>query len=862
MKTRTIHLNDGWRVTEVASPSASPTTKIPWLPASVPGSLHTDLLAAGVIPHPYERMHERDVAWVDEASWVYEKTFQVNTPVSSETFLKFDGLDTIASISLNGEVIGETDNMFIAHEFKVGDKLKCGPGVAGFNTLTVTFSSALDVGRKRMAEYQAANPNTPAPDWFMFAPRAFVRKSQYMYGWDWGPELLSCGLWQSVSLVEVETARLLHWKHTVAFRDDQTAEVTFTATVHRSAAHSTVPLKLSAEFIRVGNEEVAHADTLPQPAYVVIPNEAGESEVSVTLSVENPRLWWPNRHNPEAVAIHPDLYTVDLVILDEHVVDQLTAKIGLRTIELVQDEDEDQKGRGFKFRINGEDIFAKGANWIPADSFPGTLENQSGRTSEDLQDSDSRVYNLIWAACDAGYNMLRVWGGGIYESDHFYELCDEHGILVWQDFAFACAFYPETEVYAENVRKEAVGAVRRLRNHASLCLWCGNNENNMFWEQANPQFLGNSLYLDVLPKVVSKEDPNTQYWISSPYGGEDPNSPDFGDRHNWDVWHGVGDWVNYAADNSRFVSEFGFASSCGLNAWETCLSEEDKDPYSPVVKWHDKTRKGYDTYLGFTELHYPKINSFEDMVYYTQANQADALKFGIEHYRRLKGRCWGTLFWQFNDCWPVQSWSVVDSLGEPKAAYYASRSFFAPVLLSLVRTGNSVDIHLTNDRLAPLNAEITILLCTFNGEVLSSETISAEIAKNGTGAVGKFGLEAASGRESEVFVYAEMATAEGEDPVNNIMWLVEPKDLSLTEPEISIEIHDNDEDTLRIVISSTHFCPYVWLSTDGVETEFEDNFFHLLPEKPLEVLVAVNDDITTPEELEELLNIRSMSHVQ
>ncbi len=291
--------------------------------------------------------------------------------------------------------------------------------------------------------------------------------------------------------------------------------------------------------------------------------------------------------------------------------------------------------------------------------------------------------------------MLRIWGGGLYETEEFYDLCDELGILVWQDFGFACSMYPDDkEWFVEQVRAEATAAVRRIRNHPCLALWCGGNENlELFqgrWDgktQAT-KFFGDKLIHETLPAVLEAEDPKTPYWPNSPYGGDNATSEDYGDSHYWNVWHSKlpgsnGDWPNYLLSTSRFSSEFGFAAPCGYASWDKAASPDDRWPRSPVARWHDKTRKGYETYLNFIAMHYPAPQTFDDLIYYGQANQADALKCGIEHWRRLKGRCWGTLFWQFNDCWPVQSWSVIDSEGDPKAAYYASKRFYAPVLLSL-----------------------------------------------------------------------------------------------------------------------------------------------------------------------------------
>ena len=396
-----------------------------------------------------------------------------------------------------------------------------------------------------------------------------------------------------------------------------------------------------------------------------------------------------------------------------------------------------------------------------------------------------------------GFNMLRIWGGGLYESEHFYELCDAHGILVWQDFPYACAYYPDTGAYAEAARVEATAAVRRIRNHPSLALWCGNNENQVMYEgpwggERPERFLGENFYFDILPAVVAAEDPKTPYWPSSPYGGApDSNSAAYGDCHNWDVWHGRGDWKYYTENDSRFCSEFGFAASCGLRAWDSVLAPEDRHPLSPAVRWHDKTRKGYDTYLGYIGLHYPDPQTLEDLVYYSQLNQAEALKYGVEHYRRRKGHCWGTLFWQLNDCWPVQSWAIIDSLGDPRAAYYACRKFYAPVLVSLVHKENTAEVHLVNDLRAALAGTLTLTLQTFDGETLAEETHTVHVGHNGAEVVASFDLSPVAGRERDVFLHARFQP-DVQDPMTapaeNFLFFAEPKDWRTSDPGLKVEI--------------------------------------------------------------------------
>ena len=887
-QTTTIDLTANWKFRDVR-PEGSWTTALAWLPARVPGHVHVDLVNAGVIADPFERLGERGAQWVDETDWLYETTFHLGEEPTARTLLVFEGLDTVADIDLNGTRLGRVDNMFIPHEFEVSQHLKFGEDSDGDNTLTITFHAARRVGRERIAEWNKATG--PEDSWDRWTTLSFVRKAQYMYGWDWGPELASCGIWRPVKLVHIPTARLLDYSVDTKFNEDNTATVTLDVYVDRAVESG--PLSLSIDFTRAGNEAEALDVKLPAKVTVDVPAGQGRVLATATVTIDDPQVWWPNRHNPAGAGIHPTLYTVDLALTSAgQPVDARTVKIGLRTIELIREPDD--IGESFKFRVNGHDIFIKGANWIPTDSFPSRLENDGGKLDSpslfqgegrgEVSNSpspfqgegrgevvdlvDERVYNLLWDCCDAGFNMLRVWGGGLYESDHFYELCDEHGILVWQDFTYACAYYPDTGEYAEASHVEAVAAVRRLRGHASLALWCGNNENQMMFDQkwggsAPARHLGEKLYNDILPSVVAAENPSTPYWPGSPYGGELANSPDAGDRHNWDVWHGVGDWTHYAEDTSRFASEFGFAASCSLAAWDTCLGDIDRTAYSPAVRWHDKTRKGYETYLNLVKIHYPEMSTIEDLVYYTQLNQADALKFGIEHYRRLKGRCWGTLIWQINDCWPVQSWAMIDSELQHKAAFYASRSFYAPVLLSLKRVGDTVEAHVVNDALGPVQGKIAIALKTFDGETLAESTFDDVFVHcNDKSMPGSVDISAVAGRENSTYVTASLTGPDGDVISRNLLLLGEPKELALSSPELSIDFAEHDDDTIAVTISATSFAASVWLYVDPEDApdppEFSDNFFHLEAGETRTSFIPKTDAIPSAEDLRELLRVRTL----
>ncbi|MBC8101667.1 MAG: glycoside hydrolase family 2 protein [Cytophagales bacterium] len=839
-------LDSFWEVAE-RLPAANPVSPLPggergWIPAMVPGHVHGDLMRAGVIGDPFYRMQERSARWVDETDWTYRTTFSMDDArlaargPHGRHFLRFESLDTLARVFLNDQLVGAVENGFVPHRFDVTEILR-----AGENRLRVEFDSALRIGQERAAAYLGDGSSTRgSQSYFNFAPRAFIRKPQYMFGWDWGPELVSCGIAGPVELITVPVAEITDVRIDYTFTDPITVDIRITVTTEKYAP---MPVVLSSALYAPG-------DNTPS---ATLPDAPGRHTVELRIGGQKVALWNPNGMElaPSVNGLRPKggpqkryLLNLKLVAgddLDENEQPLLLhlrgETIGFRTVELRQEEDADGKGAEFKFRINGVDTFIKGANWIPDHSFPSQITRQTLR-------------QRLTKARDAGFNMLRVWGGGLYESDDFYQICSELGLLVWQDFAFACSMYPEDlPDFVEGFRSEATLAVRRLRNYPCLALWCGGNENlELFqdrWAGATQatEFYGDRLIHETIPAILEVEDGRTPYLPNSPYGGKSCTSEDFGDSHYWNVWHSKkpgsdGDWPGYAESTTRFSSEFGFASPCGWAAWESATLPEDRVPRSRVAQWHDKTRKGYEKYLSYIEKHYPRIETFDDLIYYGQANQADALRFGIEHWRRIKGRCWGTLFWQINDCWPAQSWAVIDSAGEPKAAYYAAKRFYASLLVSLVRAGDAVEAHLVSDLLKDTPGTLTLRLLDFaGGETARQVAIAVNAPANAaSGAV----VSLKAGEEMGL-VHATFAGADGVTLAENLLLLGEPKDLTLPDPGLRAEVTENAAGTAMLAVTTERFAGYVWLRFDdlgGVVPTFSDNWFHLLPGETRIVSVA------------------------
>lgn len=688
-------LHTGWQLAAASwlrPPGTLAFSTLEWLPATVPGHVHLDLVRHGVIADPFERLNELGCQWVDEVDWSYRTTFEYVPGTASRKVLRFTGLDTVCSIRLNGELVAEHDNMFVPLEVDVGTRL-----LPGTNQLVVEFQSATRTGLARRARYLAEEGLDPAL--LRFDDRAFVRKAQYMFGWDWGPRLVSAGIWGNVELLECD-GRLLDVHALQKHAPDGSVELRFISEIEGSGE--------AIHFVEGSDAPLADGEV---------------------LRLQDPELWWPAGFGEQT------LYRVTSLLVpkgerpkterDAPALDRRCTRIGLRRIRLLRETDD--LGQSFEFEVNGRRLWAVGANWIPDSSFPAELTRE-------------RIHAQLARARDMNMNMLRVWGGGLYESEDFYDGCDELGILVWQDFPYACSYHPDDEPAREIARSEAKVAIKRLRNRASLALWCGNNENlTMFeskWADAKrhpPRYYGELIYEGVLPEVLAELDPERPYIPTSPWGGSESNGDGTGDQHYWDVWHGRGDWKFYEDSKGRFASEFGFASAPGHAAWRR-IAPQAVDPLAldvrdPAARWHDKTAKGYETFVGYVELHYPPAANLEEWVYRSQLNQRDALRHGIEHYRRSVF-CKGSLIWQLNDCWPVQSWAVIDSEFRYKAAAYELRRLYAPALASIERVGSEVRLWtvLDNSKTAMEGRAVLELRSLTDGALLGSQEADLVLA--------------------------------------------------------------------------------------------------------------------------------------
>ncbi|GAA4163150.1 glycoside hydrolase family 2 protein [Phytohabitans flavus] len=670
-------LHDGWTV-------ASADSSVGPVPAAVPGCVHTDLLAAGRITDPHLDDNETALRWIGHTDWVYEAVFHWDGPSDPRVDLACAGLDTVATVSLNGVELGSTANMHRSYRFDVRPHLR-----PGDNRLRVHFGSAYRYAEE-MRERLGARPNA-YPE-----PFNFVRKMACNFGWDWGPTVVTAGIWQEIGLHSWGTARLATVRPLTTV-EGGVGRVEVHVEVERA---SDGPLAVSAAVAGV------RAETTIGP---------GERTAVVTLEVRDPELWWPRGYGEQA----RHLLDVALRAADGEVVDTWQRRIGFRSVRL--DTTPDAHGTPFTLVVNGVPVFAKGVNWIPDDTFVTRMTRE-------------RYAERLAQACDANVNLLRVWGGGRYESEEFYDLADELGFLVVQDFLFACAAYPEEEPIASEVVAEAREQVTRLASHPSLVAWFGNNENiwgfhDWGWpERLDGRSWGEGYYLQVLPAIVAELDPTRPYWPSSPYSGPSrhPNEPAHGSMHIWDVWNQK-DYTHYRDYRPRFVAEFGYQGPPAYATLRRSIVDEPLAHDSPGMLHHQKATDGDAKLQRGLDAHLPAPRDFDDWHYLTQVNQARAVALGIEHFRSLRPLCMGTVMWQLNDCWPVTSWAAVDGDGRRKPLWYALRRAYADRLLTLQPRDGDLVLVAVNDGAEPWQAPASLTRLAISGEPRAKTAVELNV---------------------------------------------------------------------------------------------------------------------------------------
>jgi beta-mannosidase len=781
-----------------------------WLPAVVPGCVHTDLLRAGKIPDPFYGTNEKDLQWIERSDWEYRSSLSADEALLGHERIElvFQGLDTFAEVFVNGQSVLRADNMFRTWRVDVKSRL-----VKGANAVLVRFRSPINTVKPAYDKlgYRLPAINDQAAEMVSM----FARKAPYHYGWDWGPRFVTSGVWRPVTVEAWAGARL---------DDVQVFQRELTDARARLAVGAVVQATRSGKVALT----VTPAGGAAAPVTVEAAVQPGANRLSAEVVIAKPERWWPNGLGAQK------LYTLETTLTDAETGQPRgarTTRVGLRTVEVVHQRD--AGGKSFTIKVNGAPVFMKGANYIPSDSFVDRV-------------TTDRYRALLGSAAAANMNMLRVWGGGIYEDDRFYDLADERGLLIWQDFMFACSMYPGDDAFLENVRREAVDNVRRLRNHPSLALWSGNNENEAAWQgwgwqwkfhlgkdaQAAIQRAYDRTFKEILPRVVAEEDPGRFYTSSSPSANEPgvpANKQGWGDMHYWGVWHAEAPYTDYATHTGRFMSEYGFQSFPTLDTVARYAPPSEWRIDSPVMLAHQRHPRGNQLVRTYMERDFRVPKDFAAFLYMSQVTQATVIKYGAEAHRRAWPHNAGSLYWQLDDCWPVASWSGIDYFGRWKALHYAARRFFAPVLVSPVEDNGNLRVFVVNDRRADVRARLVLRVIDFEGRELSRQQHDV-VAKANTSAVAwsTWKRDVLRGADpARVVLVAELF--EGNTSLSrNLHYFMKTRDLELPAPELQVAVEARGAGA-SVRVTAKRFARAVYLSNANGEGSFSDNFFDLLP---------------------------------
>lgn len=776
----------------------------------IPGTVLSGLLAAGKIKDPFYRTNEdatRALFWKD---YVFTRTFDVDEELLAQQHIVLvcEGLDTLAEISINGTFLAKTDNMHRTWKFQAKKLLH-----PGKNEIQIVFRSVL-----RFIEdypYEAHKKINYIPCGSMKGNQ-LLRKAHSMFGWDWGPQTIDAGIFRDIYLQGYSHARIedirIHQQHA------KNVSVQTSITLSESVPGQKLCVELSE-------------DGADKPLQTKLCKTNADGVAAVDFVIENPKLWWPNDYGDQP------LYIVRTTLLDEDgtSLESITRRIGLRTLTISQEKDE--WGNEFAFCVNGVKIFTRGGNYIPDDCLYTRI-------------TEKKLDYILESCRRAHFNCVRVWGGGYYPSDAFYDLCDEKGLIVWQDLMYACNVYDVTDAFAENCRQETYDNVRRLRHHASLGLWCGNNEIESAWDhwgdfQKETPYLRADyirLFEEVLPKAVQEADGETFYWHSSPSSGgcfDNPDDANRGDTHYWDVWHGQKPFTDYRKYFFRFCSEFGFQSFPCAKTVNSFTLEDDRNIFSRVMESHQKNdaANGKMLYYLSENLRYPK--DLTHLLYASQVLQGMAIKYGVDHWRRNRGRCMGTLYWQINDDWPAPSWSSIDYFGRWKALHYMAQKFYAPHAVSMTLEDHRCHVYFSNESFETPEYSLTLSIRDLSGNVL--ETYETKGNSPAFSAIETAVVDICSweDQKDDVFLEAVIHTKD-QKVLKDVETLVPYKYLNLKNPVISTEAEETN-DAFILHISSDCFAPFVALDFDDADVIFSDNFFHLTDKTVQDIIVKKED---------------------
>lgn len=810
--TGKLLLNKNWYFAEAGTDR--------WMKAEVPGTVHQDLLRHNLLPDPFYGTNEKDIQWVEKKDWEYKTTFTVtaNQLKCKAACLDFEGLDTYADVYLNGALVLRADNMFVGYTIPVKTLLR-----EGNNHLHIYFHSPI---RQTLPQWASNGFDYPADnDHCAQRLSVFTRKAPYSYGWDWGIRMVASGVWRPVTLRFYDVAAIEDFYVRQLALSDRIASLSNELTI-QSVAAKPEKAEISVCYALQGKEE-------KRICREVILNP-GENKIMLPLTIPEPRRWMPNGWG------EPVLYDFTASVkVGGQVIAEKKQRIGLRTIRVVNEKD--AEGESFYFEVNGIPMFAKGANYIPADAMLPAM-------------TDERYETLFRDIKEAHMNMIRVWGGGIYEDDRFYDLADENGILVWQDFMFACTTYPYDPEFLKRVSAEADYNIKRLRNHACLAMWCGNNEileGLKYWGWKNKydptvyqdMLTGyDCLFRGLLPSKVEESDKGRFYIHGSPYFANwgRPDSWKTGDSHNWGVWYGRKPFESLDQEIPRFMSEFGFQAFPEMKTIASFAAPEDLAIESPVMNAHQKSSIGNALIRTYMERDYIVPEKFEDFVYVGLVMQGRGIRHGLEAHRRNRPYCMGTLYWQLNDSWPVVSWSGIDYFGNWKALHYQAKRAFAPLTADVVRKDDSLQIWLLSDLLVAENQlSLEMKLITFEGKVLKQKSLKTAIAANTSACIweGTVSEWVNPEQKRHCFLLLTLKDKSGRQIGKEPYFFNSPKELNLPETEITYQLKTLDG-KCEVTLKSKKLAKDVFIEIPQQGARFSDNFFDLLPGESRKIIIT------------------------
>ena len=794
-------LNGNWKMREV--------TDKHWLETAIPGSVMSTLLDHQLIGDPHWRLNEYEARELFRKDYEFQREFILSEELYEKDHIELVcyGLDTLAEIYVNDILLAKTNNMHRTWRLNCKSLLNLGE-----NQIRVVFRAPITYIENYQAEEhkQITNVVTGA-----MKGNQYIRKAHCMFGWDWGAQVPDAGIWRDIELIGFCEGRI------------EDVEIT------QHHLQDKVALELTSELEVYSKDEILIEYMLTSPvnetkAYQQV---VTGGKISYTVDVEDPQLWWPYGYGEQP------LYLLTVALKQQgELLDRKEFTLGLRTLTISQEKD--QWGTEFAFKINGVKIFAKGADYIPEDLVYSRI-------------TKDRIEYLIQSCVRANYNCLRVWGGGYYPSDTFFDLCDRYGLIVWQDLMYACNIYDLTKEFEENIIEETKDNVRRIRHHASLGLWCGNNELETAWvywpdfKSHSPQLRADYIkqFEYVLPKAVEETDNQTFFWPSSPSSAgsfDDPNDENRGDTHYWAVWHGLKPFEDYRNYFFRFCSEFGFQSFPSIKTVNSFTEETDRNIFSKVMESHQKNGSANGLLLFYVSKNFLYPRDFSSLLYVTQILQGVAIKFGVEHWRRNRGRCMGALYWQLNDDWPVASWSSIDYFGRWKALHYMAKNFFAPVAGNLARTENTIEAHCQNERLTDKKCTVTLKLRNMDFTVLQSDYFELTVPALSAAKVAEIDYSSlVMGIENQVYVEAVFTDEDGYSSTE-VEIFVPFKHISLSQPGITWEVTE-EEELYLIALKAESLACFVELDFEENDAIFSDNYFYITSEEPKMITLSKAD---------------------